>query len=79
VADWGLPRRDGSYAQAMLPAGRYDVAAAEARQGRRGLLDSGPHDPRDRERVRPVAVEPSERDELYAAHEDEARRRGDRR
>lgn len=79
MADWGLPRPDGSYAQAMLPAGRYDVAAAEARRGRRGLLDSGPHDPRDRRRVSRPVVEPADRDEVYEAHEDEARRRGDRR
>lgn len=78
MADWGLPRRDGSYAQAMLPAGRYDVAAAEAREGRRGLLDSGPYARERRERVRPVVVEPAERDELYEAHEDEARRRSPR-
>lgn len=66
MAEWGLPRADGSYAQAMLPE-RYDVASAEARAGRRGLLDSGPYAPERERRTRSIAVDPADQDEVYAA------------
>lgn len=38
------------FSGAVLPRDGYDVASAEASQGRRGLLDSGPHAPRRRGR-----------------------------